>query len=263
MMQSNWATKHHPKHFVLVHGAGLGAWSWYKLVPPLRSYGHNVTAIDLAASGINLSRVNELRSFSDYSKPLMDCIESIPSTERVILVGHSLGGAAIAEAMELFAEKVSVAVFVTAAMPGPSLPFSVIAQKAINDFGSAWDNKLNYDNGPNNPPTSVTFGPKFVSQALYQYSPQEDAALATMLLRPLPLTNAKELVFSEAKYGSVNRVFVISEKDQIWTKQFQEWMIKENPPNQVELIRGSDHMVMISQPSQLWACLLGIAHDRS
>lgn len=213
------STKHHPKHFVLVHGAGLGAWSWYKLVPPLRSYGHNVTAIDLAASGINLSRVNELRSFSDYSKPLMDCMDSIPSTGRVILVGHSLGGAAISQAMELFPEKISVAVFVTAAMPGPSLPFSVIAQK--------------------------------------------DAALATMLLRPLPLTNAKELVFSEAKYGSVNRVFVISEKDQIWTKQFQEWMIKENPPNQVELIRGSDHMVMISEPSQLWACLLGIAHDRS
>jgi len=112
-----------PKHFVLVHGACLGAWSWYKLIPPLKSYGHNVTAIDLAASGINPVRVNEVRTISDYSKPLIDFMESIPSTAKVILVGHSLGGLAISQAMELFPQKVSLAIFVSAVMPGPSFPF--------------------------------------------------------------------------------------------------------------------------------------------
>ncbi|KAJ8533657.1 hypothetical protein K7X08_006981 [Anisodus acutangulus] len=41
------------KHFVLVHGSCHGAQSWYKLMALIRSSGHNVTAIDLAASGIN------------------------------------------------------------------------------------------------------------------------------------------------------------------------------------------------------------------
>ncbi|KAJ8441952.1 hypothetical protein Cgig2_020097 [Carnegiea gigantea] len=118
-----------PKHFVLVHRACLGAWSWYKLIPPLRSHGHNVTAIDLAASGINLARTNEIQTFSDYSKPLIDFMESVPETEKIILVGHSLGGVSISQAMELFPHKVSLAVFVTAFMPGPSFPYSVISQK--------------------------------------------------------------------------------------------------------------------------------------
>ncbi|EXB63678.1 hypothetical protein L484_027021 [Morus notabilis] len=36
------------KHFVLVHGSCHGGWSWYKLVPLLKSAGHAVTALDLA-----------------------------------------------------------------------------------------------------------------------------------------------------------------------------------------------------------------------
>lgn len=55
------------KHFVLIHGAGHGAWSWYKLVVQLRSSGHNVTA-----SGIDPKQVKDIPSSSDYFRPLMD-----------------------------------------------------------------------------------------------------------------------------------------------------------------------------------------------
>ncbi|KAJ8441935.1 hypothetical protein Cgig2_020080 [Carnegiea gigantea] len=155
-------------------------------------HGHNVTAIDLAASGINLVRVTEIRTFSDYSKPLIDFMESIPENERVILVGHSLGGVAISQAMELFPEKVSVG--------------------ALSTLGSALDNKLSFDDGPNSPPTTFIFGPNYISQVLFQFSPPPDAALANVLVRPLRLTTGGELVFSKARYGSVNRIFIISER---------------------------------------------------
>lgn len=55
-----------------------------------------------------------------------------------------------------------------------------------------------------------------------------------------------ELIFSRKKYGSVRRVFIVSEKDEVGKKDFQQWMIDKNPPDKVEKIRGSDHMVMIS-----------------
>ncbi|BFG38974.1 hypothetical protein CerSpe_252480 [Prunus speciosa] len=41
------------KHFVLVHGA----WNWYKMTNLLTSIGHNVTALDLAAAGVNPNQV--------------------------------------------------------------------------------------------------------------------------------------------------------------------------------------------------------------
>ncbi|TYH37264.1 hypothetical protein ES332_D12G028100v1 [Gossypium tomentosum] len=120
-----------PKHFVLVHGSCHGAWSWYKVVPLLKSGGHNVTALDLGGSGVDPQQVNTLRSISDYIKPLREFMASLPDEEKVVLVGHSLGGLAISQAMEMFPEKVAVAVFVTASMPGPTLNVSILIQKFV------------------------------------------------------------------------------------------------------------------------------------
>ncbi|KAG1338660.1 esterase PIR7B-like [Cocos nucifera] len=119
------------KHFILVHGMCHGAWCWYKLATLLGSAGQRVTALDLAASGVHPKRLDELRSFSDYSAPLMEAMTSIPYGERVVLVGHSYGGYGIALAAEKFPEKVSVAVFVSAAMPSISAPLSTIEQEDL------------------------------------------------------------------------------------------------------------------------------------
>lgn len=120
------------KHFVLVHGAGHGAWCWYKVATLLKQSGHNVTALDLAASGIDPTQIQQVRSFSVYVDPLTKFMESLPAKERVILVGHSLGGVAISLAMERFPQKISAAVFATAAMPGPNISFLTILQEVIN-----------------------------------------------------------------------------------------------------------------------------------
>lgn len=117
------------KHFVLVHGGCHGAWSWYKIVAMLRSSGHNVTALDLGASGINPLQVLEVPRQADYIRPLMTFMASLPSHQRVILVAHSFGGLAISKAMETFPEKISVAVFVTAVMPGPSLDVTTLLKE--------------------------------------------------------------------------------------------------------------------------------------
>ncbi|KAF5751146.1 methylesterase 10-like [Tripterygium wilfordii] len=255
------------KHFVLVHGSGHGAWSWYKIVAPLRSSGHNVTAIDLAASGIDPRQAKTLRSISDFFQPLMDLMASVAADERVILVGHSLGGLAISQAMERFPHKISVAVFVTALMPGPSLNISTLNQESFRQTGSLHDSHYEYDDGPDKPPTTLILGPLFLSTNVYQFSPTEDLALATMLMRPLRLFSeedmSKELKLSSENYGLVKRVFIISEKDYLSKIEFQRWMIEGNPPNQVVEISGSDHMVMMSKPLELLSHLQCIANTYS
>lgn len=113
-------------HFVLVHGACHGAWCWYKVAAQLKSTGHKVTALDLAASGIHPKQVHKVHSLSDYVEPLLDFMASLPPEKRVILVGHSMGGVCISLAMERFPQKISVAVFATVFMPGPDFSFSTI-----------------------------------------------------------------------------------------------------------------------------------------
>ncbi|KAJ9135599.1 hypothetical protein P3X46_032765 [Hevea brasiliensis] len=251
------------KHFVLIHGAGHGAWSWYKLVPLLRLSGHNVTAIDLAASGIHLQQAKTLRSVSDYLRPLRDFLAALPPQERVILVGHSFGGVALSQAMERFPEKISVAVFLTALMPGPSFNISTLFKEFSSGQLPELDNHYAYDDGPNDPPTTEFFGPIFLKNVLYQLSPLEDWTLATYLVRPRRLFSyedmSREILLTTDKYGSVRKVFIIAEEDLIIKKDFQQLMIQKNPPNEAQTVLGSDHMVMMSKPMDLCTILLQIA----
>lgn len=114
---SDGINKKQQAHFVLVHGACHGAWCWYKVATRLRAEGHRVTALDMAAAGVNTRQLDELSSFSDYYSPLAEFLADLPSDEKVVLVGHSLGGVSISFAMEKFQGKIVVAVFVTAFMP--------------------------------------------------------------------------------------------------------------------------------------------------
>lgn len=105
------------KHFVLVHGVCHGAWCWYKLKPRLESGGHKVTAVDLAACGINTQKIEDIHTFSDYSKPLLEFLASLAPNEKVILVGHSFGGMSVALAMDKYPEKIALGVFIAAFTP--------------------------------------------------------------------------------------------------------------------------------------------------
>lgn len=255
------------KHFVLVHGACLGAWSWYKLSTLLQSAGHRVTALDMAAAGVDPRKAENLKSFSEYVQPLMNFMAELRAEEKVILVGHSQGGLCISKAMEGFPEKISVAVFVVAAMPGPSLNVSFLLgqfRKRI-DFGP--DSRYTFGNGPKSPPTTLTFGPLFLASKLFNKSPKEDLTLGKTLMRPTHLFEAqqwnKDLVLTKERYGAVKRVFVVSDKDKVIQMSFQKWVIQKNPPTAVVEVRGSDHMVMMSKPLDLFNKLSHIAHHYS
>jgi pimeloyl-ACP methyl ester carboxylesterase len=93
------------KHYVLVHGSCHGAWCWYKVKPLLESAGHLVTLVDLAASGTNLKKIEDVNTISEYTKPLLQLMATIPPNEKVILVGHSFGGLSIALCYGTFSRK--------------------------------------------------------------------------------------------------------------------------------------------------------------
>ncbi|CAL5412151.1 unnamed protein product [Camellia sinensis] len=160
-------------HFILVHGGCHGAWCWYKLKPLLESHGHKVTVLDLAASGINTKKIEEVTTLYDYTVPLMKLMESLPLGEKVILVGHSFGGMSLALAMDKFSEKISVAVFLTAFMPDTvHKPSFVIDQYFKETTPESWlDTKFESCGTPEVPLTSVCFGPKYMASKLYQLCP--------------------------------------------------------------------------------------------
>ncbi|KAF5763675.1 putative alpha/beta hydrolase-1 [Helianthus annuus] len=251
-------------HFVLVHGACHGAWCWFKLKPLLEAAGQRVSAFDLAASGINTKVIQEVATLSDYTKPLLEFMATIPPDEKVVLVGHSLGGMNIALAMEKFPEKVSVAVFVAAFMPDSDHKPSYVLDhyNEVTPAESWLDIELMPYNAETESEISLLFGPKFLSSNLYQLCSDEDRELAKALMRPSSLfskdlkTNAE--IFTKRGFGSIRRVYVVCDEDNTIKKGFQQWMIDNNPVDEVKELKHVDHMPMLCDPKQLSVCLLNI-----
>ncbi|CAN1332977.1 Methylesterase 10 [Linum perenne] len=215
--------KNNIHHFVLVHGTGHGAWCWYKIITLLKSAGHRVTAVDLGGSGVNFNKAN---SISDYVNPLTEFMDSVSDDEKVVLVGHSFGG---------FFKRT----------PPESL----------------MDSQVNFADGPENPPTSALFGPCHMAQSVYQNCQIQDQELGKLLIRETGLfvkDLSDESLLTKERYGSVKRVYIVAEEDQLLTKEIQEWFIQNSPTDEVKYIPGADHMVMISKPDELYSSLLEI-----
>ncbi|XP_051117774.1 methyl jasmonate esterase 1-like [Andrographis paniculata] len=252
-------------HFVLVHGGGHGAWCWYKVVTLLRSGGHTATALDLASCGRDPRRVEEIPAIEDYVEPLFQFMEGLPAGEKVVLVGHSRGGIDISMATERFPEKVAVAVFVTASMPSPSLDVSTITKKFREQFGPPMDNEFTSGQGIDGRPLSIARpGPEFMASMMYNLSPPEDLTLARLLVRPAPhyeeiLSPSTKTALTDENYGRVRRAYIVCPEDKVMKEEIQRWLIEENPPDEVRVIDGSDHMVMMSKPEELSSFLMEIA----
>ncbi|KAL3527585.1 hypothetical protein ACH5RR_012241 [Cinchona calisaya] len=251
------------KHFVLIHGGCFGAWAWYKVVTILESNGYKATALDMASSGINPRRTDEVKSYSDYSEPLIKFMEDLPSNERVVLVGHSLAGVIVSLAMEKFPQKIAAGVFLTAVMPSPEITMATLHEEHKEQIDTFMDCQMIHGNGDDNPPTAFLFGLEYLKSKVFQLCPPEDMTLASLLVRPISLAIEQgelDIPLTQINYGSVPRIYLISENDNVTKVEVQRWMVDKNPPEEVFVIPSCDHMVMLSNPKDLSSRLLEIAH---
>src|SRR3954470_6725210 len=95
--------------FGLVHGAGLGAWCWERLIPALEAQGHQAATVDLPLNdpSAGASRLAEM------------VLEAFAGFEDLVLVGHSLSGLVIPVVASR--RPVRRLVFLHAVLPGPGM----------------------------------------------------------------------------------------------------------------------------------------------
>ncbi|PHT55239.1 Salicylic acid-binding protein 2 [Capsicum baccatum] len=139
------------KQFILVPGSCHGVWCWYKLKPLLEVAGHKVTTLDMAAFGIDLRKIEQLRTLDDYTLTFMELMELPPQEERAILVGHSFGGTNLTINMEKYPQKIYVVVFLAAFLPisihisahiSQSIRGSIPNNDNVKDYMKAIDEKF-------------------------------------------------------------------------------------------------------------------------
>ncbi|XP_048332115.2 putative methylesterase 14, chloroplastic isoform X1 [Ziziphus jujuba] len=250
------------KKFILIHGEGFGAWCWYKTIALLEETGLIPIAFDLTGSGIDLTDSNAVTTLAEYSKPLIDYLQNLPEDEKVILVGHSSGGACLSYALEHFPQKISKAIFLCATMVSDGQrPFDVFAEELGSAERFMEESKfLIYGNGKEQPPTGFMFEKEQMKGLYFNQSPTKDVALAMVSMRPIPLGPVMEkLSLSAENYGTGRRFFIQTLDDRALSPDVQEKLVRENPPEGVYKIKGSDHSPFFSKPQSLHKILVEIA----
>ncbi|MGC5165762.1 alpha/beta fold hydrolase [Luteimicrobium sp. DT211] len=117
-------------HVVLVPGFWLGGWAWDDVVVPLRDAGlvpHAVTLPGLGPDDTAADRARATRA--DHVRAVVELVEGLGG--RVVLVGHSGGGALVGEVVDRVPDRIGRAVYLDAgplvdgATLNPGLPDGV------------------------------------------------------------------------------------------------------------------------------------------
>ncbi|KAL1194652.1 Pheophorbidase [Cardamine amara subsp. amara] len=239
-------------HFVFVHGASHGGWCWYKLITLLVAAGFKATSVDLTGAGINLTDSNTVFKADHYNLPLFSLLSDLPPLHKVILVGHSIGGGSVTEALCRFPEKIAMAIYLAADMVQPgSLPSNMSMRGE-----DIWE--YTYGEGVDKPATGILMKEEFRRHYYYSQSPLEDVTLATKLLRPAPVRALSGLdkLSPNPEAEKIPRVYIKTGKDNLFDPLSQDLLVKKWPPSQLYVLEESDHSAFFSVPSTLFTYLL-------
>ncbi|KAL9271855.1 putative methylesterase 14, chloroplastic [Drosera capensis] len=162
--------------------------------------------------------------------------------------------------MELLPQKISKAIFLCATMVSDGQrPFDILKE----ELGSAQDllsKYLIYGNGADKAPTGFMLEKQQMKGLYFNQSPAKDVALAMVSMRPIPLGPIMEkLLLTPENYGATRRYYIQTLEDHSLSPDAQEKLVRENPPEGVYKIKGSDHCPFFSKPQSLHKTLLEIA----
>jgi pimeloyl-ACP methyl ester carboxylesterase len=235
--------------FVLVHGAFHGAWCWTKIVPRLEALGHSAIAIDLPSHGADLTPLDRV-TMADWTARVVVALRA--ASEPVILVGHSMGGMAVAAAAEEVPEGVSRLVFVAGYLPANGDSVLSLSGLIPREEGSS-----PFMRTPDG--LGLMLKPGAAANRFYGRSAPDDIAYAEARLRPLaPGLQKEPVALSEARFGSIPRAYVACRQDRIVPFALQEAMLARVNCDPV-VVLDTDHSPFFSAPDDLVGMLAGLS----
>ncbi len=235
------------KHYVLVHGAWEGSWTWNETKPVLEQQGHTVTTVDLPGTLDNPAALSQV-TLDSYVQAVAAAIARID--EKVVLVGHSMAGAVISQVAEFIPEHIDRLVYVTAfllkqggsvleAMQGdpdgeflPELTFSA-DQSSATVSEQTWRDKAFHD---------------VAEDGLRLVLPRVDVAQST---EPF----MAKIDVSDERFGSVPKTYIRTSLDKVVSPTLQDEMIGNWPVEKVQTLTAG-HFPTLSVPNELASALL-------
>lgn len=222
--------------FVLLPGAGGGAWYWSRVTPLLEAAGHEAIAVELPGADERAG----LDAYADITA------RAIGQRKNVVLVAQSMGG--FTAPLVCSRASVRLLVFVNAMIPDPG-----------ETAGAWWGNTLSEE-------------AREQAAAQNGYSPKFD--IETYFLHDVPADVAREgeskqheeakIAFQEPcrfeAWPSIPIKVVVGGEDRFFPRAFQERIARERLGVDADVIPGG-HLVALSRPEALANRLLDYVRE--
>jgi pimeloyl-ACP methyl ester carboxylesterase len=233
--------------FVLVHGAWHGGWCWHKTAARLTAMGHTVLAPDMPGRGEDQMPICEVT--------LGHIVERIGETiartdDKVVLAGHSYGGAMITQAAEHFADRIERLVYVAAFLLEDGQALMDLARE---DEDSRLNGHVDFLDGERVAQVRETV----IRDCFYGDCCDEDVAYARARLGLEAVAGFRTpMRTSAARFGRIPRTYVECLKDNAISIGLQRRMQAALPCDRVATL-DTDHSPFFSAPEALAAILAG------
>jgi pimeloyl-ACP methyl ester carboxylesterase len=237
--------------FVLVHGAFAGAYAWDLIVPALESAGHQVITFDLPGHGADLTPPQNV-TFDAYVDTVAQHIDN--QSEKVILVGHSMGGVVITAVAEKMPEKIAKLVYLSAYLPKNGQNLQELAE---SDAESLIGRNLQFT-----PDYSGGYLPEAITEQVFAGDCSDDIKHLVVeqskgRLEPLAAFQAKTVI-TDANFGSVDKYYIETLKDQGVGTSLQKQMVADNGTVKQVFSIDSGHSPYFAKPAELVAILTAL-----
>jgi pimeloyl-ACP methyl ester carboxylesterase len=236
---------------VLVHGAWHGAWCFDRVTPLLREARVPAVAVDLPGHGADPGPFTDLHGDASRVVSVLDNIEG-----RVVLLGHSYGGAVITEAG--VHPSVTHLVYLCAFALDSD---ESCAGAAVNETMS-----LSHEGRPslvdgwvNHPDGTTTLTPDGAATCLYDDCDPETLAWAVAHLGPQPMSNLGQSP-SAVAWRQRPSTYVVCSGDQGIHPGLQRMLAKRCTQSRVW---STGHSPFASHPELVSGLLAELAGDRS
>lgn len=236
--------------YLLIHGAGHGAWCWHNVIPHLERAGHNVVTLDLPSLGQDCTPPGDvtLEGMVGRVEASLEPIEG-----QVILVGHSFSGILLNVVGERHPEAIKHLVYLTAYLLPSNMSLSEV-QAGDDRLAALGEEKRIVDEEAG----TITIREEAIRRYYYNESPDEAVALARILLNPTPMQPASVPIETTAdNYGRLKKTFISCRKDKAIPPYFQDAMLEDVPCDEVVEL-PTDHSPFFSSPRELASVLRSI-----
>jgi pimeloyl-ACP methyl ester carboxylesterase len=117
---------------LFVHGLGHGAWCWEHWLDAAADAGHPAYAVSLRGHGGSPGRLRTAR-LREYTDDVVATAESLPRPP--VLVGHSMGGLVVQQALARYAARAAVLVAPVPAHPAVSSLVAIARRHPLDALG--------------------------------------------------------------------------------------------------------------------------------